>query len=165
MNKFWYIQFCKNLSFWTIVLEIDGIDSEIWLWRGVGTGGCYPLLSNSKRGGNPGAISHIGRQSPKHTGQQFSRPFTASPCSCQYYFWSSSLWLGFWFSSFRQATKWLDALRGSSTAHKLWLQQKMAMAKADCKISQLPQIYIFYLSCAKSGVSKTFYKMTRCTTR
>ena len=34
--------------------------------------------------------------------------------------------------------KWLDALRGSSPAHKLWLQQKMAMAKSDRKISQPP---------------------------
>ena len=33
-------------------------------------------------------------------------------------------------------SKWLDALRGSSPAHKSWLQPKMAKAKADCKISQ-----------------------------
>ena len=34
--------------------------------------------------------------------------------------------------------KMTDALRGNSLAHKLWLQQKMAMAKTDRKISQPP---------------------------
>ena len=34
--------------------------------------------------------------------------------------------------------KWLDALHGSSPTHKLWLQPKMAKAKADRKISPPP---------------------------